>query len=80
MSFEILNNKGAGKLKGNTRLPQKFCNTVYTSVKIERKSLQILGTIAKLRKATVSFVIVFLSVCLSVHPHEITRLQMPGFW
>jgi len=39
-----------------------------------------LGAFSKLRRATISFVIsVRLSVCLSVHPHETTRLPMDRF-
>ena len=36
-----------------------------------------LGAFAKLRKATISFV---MSVCLSVCPHRSTRLPLDGFW
>jgi hypothetical protein len=40
-------------------------------------NLNILDVFAKLRNATVSFV---MFICLSVRPHETTRLTVDGFW
>jgi hypothetical protein len=60
-------------------------STIWHPVKfLGNKRSPILGAVAKLRKAIISFVMpvrlsFFLSVCLSVRPHETTRLPLEEF-
>jgi len=51
-------------------------NRIKCNVIIFRAGLFILGALAKLRKATIRFV---MSVCPSVCPHRTTRLPLDGF-
>jgi len=57
--------------KHRRALPRKFCNTVYTSVKTDRKCLQLLSTFAKLQKVATGFI----NVC----PHVKAQLPLDGF-